>query len=221
MANWDSADLLARCQRLAQRPATDEDMATADWYAFLAEAQDEVIGMIATHHPAAVANTPTQLTTSDGGLTYVFPSASTAPPLVIVELTNGQGGTPVTFGGYGTDYGEFVWEGNTLRAARNSARTFANGLWGRWVTVGGSLDGSTAPILPLQYRKLLVPLAVSKYATRGGYRDPAPYEAEFQRLWSGDPRRMGDFGLLGTLKRRQFQQTGTDGAVWWRGSADF
>ena len=151
----------------------------------------------------------------------MFPSASTAPPLVIVELTNGQGGTPVTFGGYGTDYGEFVWEGNTLRAARNSARTFANGLWGRWVTVGGSLDGSTAPILPLQYRKLLVPLAVSKYATRGGYRDPAPYEAEFQRLWSGDPRRMGDFGLLGTLKRRQFQQTGTDGAVWWRGSADF
>lgn len=195
-------------------------MSSTDWYAFLAEAQDEVVTMIATHDPKAVCNSPTALTTSDSGLTYTFPSASTAPPLVIVELTNGNGGTPVTFGGYGTNYGEFVWEGNVLRAARAVARTFANGLWGRWVTVGASLDGSTAPTLPLQYRKLLVPLAVAKYATRGGYRDPAPYEAEFQRLWSGDPRKIGDYGLLGAIKRRQFQQYSTSNGTWWTGNVD-
>jgi len=220
VANWDSADLLARCKRLAQRPSTDEDMADADWYAFLTEAQDDIVTMIATYDPSAVCNSPTALSTSDGGLTYTFPSASTAPPLILVELTNGKGGTPVTFGGYGTDYGEMVWEGNTLRAARNVARTFADGLYARWVTVGGTLDGSTAPTLPLQFRKLLVPAAVERYARRGGYRDPAPYAEEFQRLWSGDPRKIGDYGLLGTLRRRQFQQHGGSGGVWWIGSPD-
>ena len=195
-------------------------MTDADWYAFLTEAQDEVVTMIATYEPNAVCGAPTQLTTADGGLTYTFPSASTAPPLVLVELTNGQGGSPVVFGGYGTDYGEFTWEGNTVRAARATARTFADGLWGRWVTVGASIDGSTQPTLPLQYRKLLVPLAVEKYATRGGYRDPEPYRQEFQRLWSGDPRKMGDYGLLGTLRKRQFQQRTTDAGVWWIGSPD-
>lgn len=220
MANWDSADLLARAKRLAQRPATDEDMADADWYAFLTEAQDEVVGMIATYDPNAVCTVPTLLTTSDSGLTYTFPSASTAPPLVLVDLTDGKGGTPLTFGGYGTDYGDATWEGNTIRMSRNVARTFSQGLYARWVTVGGTIDGSTQPTLPLQFRRVLVPMACEKYALRGGYRDPQPYREEFQRLWSGDPRKIGDMGLLGLLRKRQFQQRGTTAGVWWSSNVD-
>jgi hypothetical protein len=217
MANYDSADLLLRTQTLAQRPSTDEDFTTAIVYGFLSEGQDEVIQMVATHDPSAVCGVPTQLTSADAGLTYTFPSASTAPPLVLVELTDGKGGTSLTFGPYGDEGADLTWEGNTIRLPRNTARTFPNGLWGRWVTTGGTIDGSTQPTLPLQFRRLLPPLACIKYAERGGYRDPQPYRDEFQRLWSGDPRHMGDYGLLGTLKKRQFQQRGSGLGLWWRG----
>lgn len=209
MANFDAPDLLARAKRLAQRPSTDEDMADADWYLFLGEGQDEVTRMIATYDPSAVCGVPTQLTTADSGYTYTFPTASTLPPLVIVELTDGKGGTAMIVGSYDSDVADVVWEGNTIRMARNSPRTFANGLWARWVTVGGSLDGSNAPTIPLQFRHLLPSMACIKYATRGGYRDPAPYKEEFNRLW-------GD--TLMTLRKRQFQSRSTGAGVWYRGS---
>ena len=40
MATYDSADLLARCQRLALRPSTDEETAAADWFALITEGQE-------------------------------------------------------------------------------------------------------------------------------------------------------------------------------------
>ena len=185
MAYLDSADLLARCKALAQRPTTDEDMSDAQWYSFLTEAQDYWTKVLAQHDPKRLSGAPTALTTSDSGYTYTFGTT----PIAVVELTDGKGGWPMFIGPYWDPATDFTWEGSTtLRSARNVARTFTNGLYARWVPQPGVIDGSTQPTLPTEYRLLLPARACVLYARRGGYRDPQPYLEEERRLWMGDGR---------------------------------
>ena len=202
MAYLDSADLLARAKRLAQRPATDEDMADADWYAFLTEAQDYWVRSIAQHDPKVLCGAPVALTTGDGGLTYTFASV----PVAVEEITDGNGGQPVSLGPYWDVATDFTWEGDdTLRSCRGVARTFTNGLYARYVAAPGTVDGATQPTIPTMFRLLLVPRACVLYARRGGYRDPEPYLAEERRLWLGDG--MTDLGIMGALKKRAWMQS--------------
>ena len=202
MAYLDSADLLARCKALAQRPTTDEDMSDAQWYSFLTEAQDYWTKVLAQHDPKLLSGAPTALTTSDSGYTYTFGTT----PIAVVELTDGKGGWPMFIGPYWDPATDFTWEGSTtLRSARNVARTFTNGLYARWVPQPGVIDGSTQPTLPTEYRLLLPARACVLYARRGGYRDPEPFLAEEQYLWRGDG--VTDIGLLGMLKKRAWMQS--------------
>ena len=202
MAYLDSADLLARCKALAQRPSTDEDMSDAQWYSFLTEAQDYWTKVLAQHDPKRLSGAPTALTTSDSGLTYTFDTT----PIAVVEVTDGKGGWPMFIGPYWDPATDFTWEGSTtLRSARNVARTFTNGLYARWVPQPGVIDGSTQPTLPTEYRLLLPARACVLYARRGGYRDPQPYLEEERRLWMGDG--YADVGLLGMLKKRAWMQS--------------
>lgn len=202
MAYLDSADLLARCKALAQRPSTDEDMSDAQWYSFLTEAQDYWTKVLAQHDPKRLSGAPTALTTSDSGLTYTFGTT----PIAVVEVTDGKGGWPMFIGPYWDPATDFTWEGSTtLRSARNVARTFTNGLYARWVPQPGVIDGSTQPTLPTEYRLLLPARACVLYARRGGYRDPQPYLEEERRLWMGDG--YADVGLLGMLKKRAWMQS--------------
>ena len=202
MAYLDSADLLARCKALAQRPTTDEDMSDAQWYSFLTEAQDYWTKVLAQHDPKLLSGAPTALTTSDSGYTYTFGTT----PIAVVELTDGKGGWPMFIGPYWDPATDFTWEGSTtLRSARNVARTFTNGLYARWVPQPGVIDGSTQPTLPTEYRLLLPARACVLYARRGGYRDPQPYLEEERRLWMGDG--YADVGLLGMLKKRAWMQS--------------
>lgn len=218
MAYLDAADLLARCKADAQRPTTDEDMSDAQWYSYLTEAQDQCVRMILNLFPDVLLTVPTALTTADSGLTYTFPTT----PLAIKELTDGKGGRPLNGGPYWDAISEYTWEGEaTIRMARNVARTFANGLYARWVIQPGVIDGSTAPTLPTMFRPLLVPQACLRYARRGGYRDPTPYEQKFQHLWSGDPNVVGDHGILGQIRRRQLHTVNASGSTpWWQVTGD-
>lgn len=216
MAYLDAADLLADCKSLAQRPATDEDMTDALWYGHLTKAQDRVVRMILNLFPDVLLTVPTLLSTADSGLTYTFPTT----PLAIKELTDGKGGRPLQGGAYWDGTSEYAWEGEaTIRMARNVARTFSNGLYGRWVVQPGVMDGSTAPTLPAMFRPLLPPSACILYAERGGYRDPTPYRDRFRDLWSGDPTIIGDCGIVGQIRRRSLHTvTATGGNPWWRSS---
>jgi hypothetical protein len=212
MSYLDSADCLARCKMLARRPTTDEEMSDANWYSFLTEAQDYWVRVIAQHAPNLLCGVPTALTTADSGLTYTFSTV----PIAVLEVTTAKGGLPVTIGPYYDQQADFTWEGeSTLRACRNSARTFSSGLYARWVVQPGAVSASSEPTLNAQYRLLLVPRAVTLWARRGGARDPAPYLAEEQRLWMGDG--LADLGLFGALKKKVWHQNQSGGMVpFWR-----
>ena len=71
---------------------------------------------------------------------------------------------------------------------------------------------------PNEVRLLLVPRACVLWARSGSYRDPSAYLDEEQRLWSGDPRILGDTGILGALKKKAFMHTqrGQYAWPWWR-----
>lgn len=215
MAYLDASDLLDRTKRLAEFQVPSEYPRDPDWFAWLTEAQDYWVGIIAQHDARLVCGAPVALTSADGGLTYTFPTV----PVAIEEITIGQAGTPLRLG---ADYDPTIdasWEGEaTLRMARNKARTFGSGLYARYVAQSGLITESVEPTLPTLCRLLLPPRACVLYARSGGTRNPAPYLDEETRIWSGDPSIPGDTGLLGRLKKRAFAQSagGAMGSPWWR-----
>jgi hypothetical protein len=215
MAYLDSADLLARTKRLAEMQVPAEYPRDTDWYAWLTERQDYWVGVIAQHDARILCGAPVLLSSTDGGATYTFPTV----PVAIEEITIGQAGTPLRLG---PDYDPTVdasWEGDaTLRIARNTTRSFASGLYARYVAQPDEIRDDQEPTLPTMFRLLLPPGACVLYARSGGARNPAPYLDEETRLWSGDPSMPGDTGILGRLKKRAFAQSVGSGtsSPWWR-----
>ena len=202
MAHYDSADLLARCKLYAQRPSTDASMSDANWYSLLTEAQEHWYEQFAVHCPWAIMTAPTLLTSADDNVTYDFPDDADTNPIVpmhvtIFETENGRMLIPCTYWDSGGDY---VWEGSHIRFPGNVAKTFSSGPYARFITPPAAIAAGSAPSLqPIRARKLIVYNAVAKWARRGGFRDPKPYDEEETKAWYGDPAR-GILGLLGELK---------------------
>lgn len=221
MALFDSADLLTRCKRLTARPATDvapPTDATIDlmWYALLTEAQLHWVRELATHVPS-VMYVFEKLTTADAGVTYDF----TKEPLGNYEIRQSPTGNLLLPGPDWDPGADFVPAGQKIRFPGQKARSFANGPWSRYVQTPGVLDAANAPtLLPTHARQLLPPRAAIIWATRGGMRDPGPYQTEENKLWYGDPDR-GELGILGSLKTQVFLQ-GSEAipqvtvSDWWR-----
>jgi len=199
VATWDTADLVARCQRQSGVPSTTEFPATADWYAWLTEAQAFYYGVWATHCPWFLMSGPTLLTSSDSGATYPLPSSTRVLAVEIYDTNpNGRLLRPGAYWDAGADY---VWEGNQIRIPLGKTKTWSSGPYARYVAEPGDIDGSTAPTLQPDYaRILLVDHAVALWAERGGMRDPTPFWLrERKRTW-GDPQTPGDIGIVGALK---------------------
>lgn len=224
MAKYDSADLLARCQRNAQRPATDAAQLPADWYAFLTEAQDEWFMHFASIVPEALYGTPTVLTTTDDGLTYTFGTDADGDPILPmghVEVRANPGGAVLVPATEWSSAYDFVIEGTRIRWPNGARRTFSGGPIARFITPPGIIDASTQPTFPKFARMLLVHRACAKWARRGGLRDPQPFLDAEQEVWLGNPE-AGVMGILGML-RTQYNFTGmqavapTDIDAWWRG----
>lgn len=204
MALWDSADLLARCKRLAARPATDEDKgptdSTADdmWYALLTEAQQEYYNRFAAHFPWVLYTAPTKLTTADNGLTYTFPSSVTP---MKVELYRSKAGEMMWPGGYFDGAKDYVWEGNRIRFPWGRTVTFGDGPYARYIVPPGVIASATQPTLaPDWTRLLLVYHAVKIWAERGGLRDPQPFARLENEMWFNPEQ---GTGVLVTLKTQQ------------------
>jgi len=205
VALFDSADLLARVKRMAARPATDEDKGPTDadadamWYALLTEAQLAVVRELATHVPS-VMYVHEKLTTADAGLTYDF----SAEPLGQYEIRQSPTGRLLIPGPEWDPGSDFVMAGNEIHFPGQKTKQFSNGPWARYVKTPGAIAAATEPtLLPTHARQLLIPRTCILWATRGGLRDPAPYEAEWNRLWYGDPEH-GEVGILGALKYQAF-----------------
>jgi len=179
-------------------PSTTEFPATADWYAWITEAQAYYYGVFATHCPWFLLTAPTLLVSADGGYTYPMPSST---HVLHVELYDSKGGRLLRAGAYWDTGADYVWEGNRIRFPNNKAKTYSDGPYVRYVAEPGDIDGSTAPTLVPDYaRMLLVDHAVALWSERGGMRDPTPFWLrERKRAW-GDPQTPGDVGILGNLK---------------------
>lgn len=198
MAFLDSQDLLARCKRLANRPATDDLVADADWYAWLTEGQQVLVAKLATVAPHAMLTVPTLITSSDGGYTYTFASSQYPLAVTLYETEADIPSFPLV---PGVDY---TWEGDVVRMPDDSPRTFPDGgLWAQYVpqvAASATLDGSNAPIVfPVEARLWLIPYAMEQYAVRVN-QDPTYWLTKQALTWMGNPADPSDVGILGRLR---------------------
>jgi hypothetical protein len=179
MAYLDTADLLARCKRILNRPSTDAAIADADWYAFMTDAQDRAFHDLAPRVPDAMYGAPVALGTSDSGATYTF--ASTVFPIGHVRIYPTRSAIPDSPLVEGVDY---LHEGDAIRIPNGRTRTFSDGgPWARWITPPGVIDGSTPATLIAPALRLVVYGAVSLGAERL-QRDITPYETLYERTLS-------------------------------------
>lgn len=180
MAQFDSADLLARFRRLTRVPSTSAFPATADIYAFLTEAQLEVVMELVTRVPGVMMGDPVLMTSADSGVTYTFgtdASARNIVPIGSVEVYRSRGDIGLNPLVPGHD---FVMEGDQIRWVGNVPRVYSDGPYARFVTPPQALDGSTEPTLPIPARLLIVYKAAVLYAMAGGQQQPDYYEAKYQ-----------------------------------------
>lgn len=185
MADWDSADLLARVRRYINRPDDDELVTTTFVYALLTEAQTEVLGALATLAPLSQMGAPVLMTTADSGVTYTFGTDANGYaifPLAceVYGEVNGRELSACSWQ-YG---GDFVIEGDKIRMPGNVAQTFDSGPYARFVRADASISASIEPILkPAPARVLLVQKALINYAAVGGLRDPQPWQEKYDASW--------------------------------------
>lgn len=222
MAQYDSADLLARTKRLAKRPGNDEDTTDADWYVRLEEAQTQWMGVFASLAPEQNYSAPELLATLDGGFTYQLASEPLGGHLEVRASRGGQLLIPSTDWGSG----DFVIEGQTIRIPNGRSRAFSNGPYARYVKAPGLLTAAVQPVLkPAWCRLILPPTACYLHALEGGLRDPNFYLKLMQHRWAGDPDIAGDGGMLQTLKTMYFGAgmaavASSLDMPWWRNNPD-
>jgi hypothetical protein len=221
---WSSQDLLNRCLFYAQRPTVDESISTTQWYNLLTEANADWVQTIAAIAPYVLYGPPTLLQTTDRGLTYSFgidPDGNPIYPIGHVELRQDPAGREWILSSDFDMSGDFIQQGNLIRFPGQKAKTFNNGPWARFITPGGTVNATSQPTVnPPHIRMLLVARALINWATRGGLRDPSPFERMESRLWFGDPN-SGSYGFLAELKTMQMTQgaeavSATHGR-WWSG----
>lgn len=207
--DWDSADLLARARDESQEPSGGTATTDAQWYRLLTASQHRVYRLFAQHIPHVLMGAPTALTTSDGGVTYTFPSS--IYPLGYCVIREGTDGRILFSGPSWSWFADFVWEGDNLRTPNGQSRTYSDGLYAQYITPPGTIDASTQPTLTPDWTRILIVYdAVKEWAGQGGLRDPSVWAQKFQHAWAGDPAVLGDVGIMGALKT-QIRHPGIDG----------
>lgn len=194
MAFGDSADLLARCKRLAQLSSTDTSMADTDWYAYLTEAQAHVYNVWAAHVPWVLMGAPTAMSTADSGATYTFSSSITPLAVEIYDANYNL----LKNGAFWDTQAGYVWEGIRIRFPKAVSKIAT--YYARYITPPGVIAAATEPTLvPTHGRMVLVYHALWLWATMGNLRDPQPFANLEQAFLWGDPAR-GSVGVLIALK---------------------
>lgn len=213
MALYDTADLLARCKRLAKRPDTDMETQDTDWYRYLTDAQLYVIGQFQIHFPRLNWDVWEKMTPAPDLLSYTF----TGTPLGRVEIHPSKKAPYTLRPGAPDDHtADFYWDGeSTIRMTGDVPRTFPDGPYARYTARPDDITAGVQPVLlPPEARLLMVYKAVAAWAHEGGLRDPAFYDDLYDELWHG--KRAGDVGLLGQLKVRYGSSSHGAQAPWYK-----
>lgn len=188
MALWDTADLVARVRRYANRPPQDELLTDDLIYALLTEAQTEELADLAALAPTSQMGAPVLLTSADGNVTYTFGTDAEGNnifPLAteVYAEVNGRELRACSW----NSWGDFVVEGDRIRMPGNTPQTFSAGPYARFVRADAAIDADTEPTLkPPAARIILVWKTLIKFAAIGGIRDPAPFEENYaasKRQW--------------------------------------
>jgi len=219
--SWASADLLSRAKFFALRPSTDAEISDVQWYDLLSLAQEHWYQTFSVHVPEVLYGAPAKLTTADSGKTYTFPNS--VHPLGPVEVRESLDKQLLVASTDWDARGDYVHEGDLIRMPNNEERTFADGPYARFITPPDVISASVEPTLnPPRARILVVHRACVMWASRGGVRDPAAFEALEMKAWIGDPAMDGDVGIMGELKRQFFTDSmissPTSVRPWTRGS---
>lgn len=216
------------CKFYARRPAVDEAMSDAQWYALLTQANaywSTVIGSINPESLYAQAG-PVLMQTADSGASYTFGvdgDGNQIVPYGRAEIRESPTGRVMHAGADYNPQADYIDEGWRIRFPNQRIRSFGNGPWARFVTEAGTINATTQPTLtPAKLGMLLVFNAVARWA-RAQRENPAEFEAMERKEWAGDPG-IGMYGLLGELKTRQMTQgmeaiSYTPGR-WWAGIPD-
>jgi hypothetical protein len=223
MTLFASADLLSDFDFFANRTDNDASLVDAQKYRLLTLAQQDVTQSIAAVFPRLMMGAPVLMTTTDGGYTYTLPTTdedgAAETPFGHAEVyLQSTGGIELFGSSYGGGWGDFVFEGNTLRVPRGQSRTITGGPYMRYVEMPGTLNELNQPTLkPPMARPLIVYRALILWANRGGLRDPRPFQELYQSKWAGSGM-PGDVGILGLLHTQYAQQYAgaLEGSRWWR-----
>lgn len=185
MAQWDSADLLSKFKLYANRPTTDEALSDAQIYTLLTQAQAQQMAKLAVYAPHAQMGDPVALTTADGGVTYTFGTDDDGNPIFplaaqVYARIDGRELHASTW----DSAGDFVIEGNTIRAPGNKVRQYTTGPYARFIRADATISASSAPVLsPPAARELILWDALMLWAAVGGEIDAGPWEARYGKAW--------------------------------------
>lgn len=208
---YDTTDCVQRCRDHAQLPQNDESMDASAWQRLLTTAQRRWYGIIATIAPRVLSSDPELLASVDGGATYTFGLDEDGRPLIPL----GQVELYRELADASRPEGPSVWamrpgvhyrvDGDRVRFDPTHPIQFTDGgPYAVFVAPPAVIDETHQPsLLPIEARELMVLSAVETWAAQGDLRDPAPFSAQIDRLWTGGGQR-GNTGLLGTLKGMHF-----------------
>lgn len=203
MADFDSADILARIKADLNRPTTDEALSDVQLYSFAGEAQKRVVALIAVHCPEAMYGAPTLMTTADSGLSYTFGTDVDSAQIFAfgsVEIRSTPKGRVILPGSDWDDTTErFIFDGTKIRWPGQRTRTFTDGPYARFITPPNVLSAAVQPTLkPIFARQLIVHDACAR-AARRLKQDYTIYEELFKETWH-DPESGG--GVLPALMKQ-------------------
>jgi hypothetical protein len=207
--------LLDQCLKEIRRPRADRLITRDDWFNWLTVGQSHWLQQMSATVPSVNYGAPTPMTTTDGGVTYLFGTDAEGraiAPLGEAEIRVGPTGRvlrPVL--PWLTDAG-YVMQGDHIRWPDGKARPvseFPDGLLARFVAPSGPIDDDSEPTLkPVEARLLLAHYACEQ-ACSPLKRDPEEFREKARRIWHGDPE-FGIPGLLAAL-REQVYGAGKEG----------
>ena len=220
MADWDSTDLALRFVQAAGLETANDLDATTELYPLLADAQEEVVRIIAGIAPDALMEGPVLMTAASVRKTFKYATVNgnnvhamgrvQISPRLTSFVSNRD------FVGWDEDV-HFINEGDRIRIPGD--RTYSGDLYARYIPRPVRITSAVGPSLrPVESNVLTVNRAVKRWALQG---NQAPKIAAAMDLeWLGADRR----GLWPTwaltFKRTHRGGGGLDPALWWLSSPD-
>jgi len=196
MAEFDSADLLAKLKRELRRPTSDAQIDDTDLYELLTEGCRYTQALMAVH--GFEQNASWELATTADNMTYTI----TQTPVGILEIRDGRSGPVLQLGPDSDPSTDLVWQGTTFLVPDNQTREFGNGLWVRYTAQHPAISASVEPtLLPARNRYLAIYKAAELWMDRGGYKDATVFSNKLHRMAFGDPSMPGDAGVISAMKQ--------------------